>query len=806
MSILGEVLSKLNASEVDPDIRNLALAAIVGEEALDAAIEGDDSALDLAGASAESPPQPDRAYLSAIEVTSFRGVGPTARLELEPGPGLVVVAGRNGSGKSSFSDALEVLLTGDSWRWKDKSAQWKQGWRNLHGEDEPRVAAEFAVEGRRGNTVMWREWDESAKEASQGETLVQPYGEKRTDLEGFGWADAIDLYRPILSYSELGVIAENPASLFDALTGVLGLDEVVVAGERLRQRRLALEKTLKEAKKQLKDEIKPMLEESDDQRAEAVLEAVSTSRWDLDVVEAAASGSGDSDADTGSLRLLAALSAPDPEQVARLAEDLRTVGGELESLEASDAGRSHRLASILRLAVEEHRDHGDRDCPVCGEGRLDSDWLRQASEELKSLEAAAESYRTAVERLDQVMAEARRVLDFDYPDAETAVIDMGVLAEEVGMWSNAPDDPRGLANHLTTRLPPLAAAVESVASTVAEALKEREDAWRPVAIRLSAWIETARAGLEDDTRAKNLKVAEDAIAKVVEDLRSERFEPISAQAIELWRSLRLQSNVELNEVTLAGKGTRRRVDLQVTVDGEEGAALGVVSQGEVNCLALSLFFPRVMLEESPFRFIVIDDPIQAMDPARVDGLAKVFAEVAKQRQLVVFTHDDRLPEALRRLQLPHTLLHVVRRPGSVVELKSRLDPVAQYFLDAIAVEKDEDLPVGVASRVVPGFCRSGIEAACVEAVRRRRIKRGDPHSQVEETLAGRKTTELAALALFDDPDQGGKVLGEINRKWGNSAGDAFRDCQRGSHKGFSGSLRALVDESRKLAEGLRVQS
>src|SRR5690606_25918293 len=63
------------------------------------------------------------------------------------------------------------------------------------------------------------------------------------------------------------------------------------------------------------------------------------------------------------------------------------------------------------------------------------------------------------------------------------------------------------------------------------------------------------------------------------------------QAIGLWASLRLQSNVELTKVELTGARTRRRVDLDVKVDGEDTAALGVVSQGEVNCLALSLFLP-----------------------------------------------------------------------------------------------------------------------------------------------------------------------------------------------------------------------
>ena len=48
--------------------------------------------------------------------------------------------------------------------------------------------------------------------------------------------------------------------------------------------------------------------------------------------------------------------------------------------------------------------------------------------------------------------------------------------------------------------------------------------------------------------------------------------------------------------------TQRRLSLDVKVDGEDGSALGVMSQGELNCLALSLFLPRASMPESPFRF------------------------------------------------------------------------------------------------------------------------------------------------------------------------------------------------------------
>src|SRR5262249_5224672 len=183
-----------------------------------------------------------------------------------------------------------------------------------------------------------------------------------------------------------------------------------------------------------------------------------------------------------------------------------------------------------------------------------------------------------------------------------------------------------------------------------------------------------------------------------------------------------------------GGGPRRRVALEVTVDGVEGAALGVMSQGELHALALSLFVPRATLPESPFRFIVIDDPVQSMDPARVDGLARVLASASADRQVVVFTHDDRLPEAVRRLDIPAEDVDGPRRHDSVVEVRRALAPVGRYLEDALAVAGTAELPSSAAARVVPGLCRLALEAACMEAVRRRRLTRGEPYGDVDRLI------------------------------------------------------------------------
>ena len=148
-----------------------------------------------------------------------------------------------------------------------------------------------------------------------------------------------------------------------------------------------------------------------------------------------------------------------------------------------------------------------------------------------------------------------------------------------------------------------------------------------------------------------LKAAEDWLRSIATTIHNERFEPIKERVKKIWEMLRTQSHVELENVTFQGRSTSRRVSLDVTVDGKLAGALGVMSQGELHSLALALFLPRATLEYSPFRFLLIDDPVQSMDAARVEGLARVLEMVAKKRQVVIFTHDDRLTEAIRRLRI-----------------------------------------------------------------------------------------------------------------------------------------------------------
>ena len=209
----------------------------------------------------------------------------------------------------------------------------------------------------------------------------------------------------------------------------------------------------------------------------------------------------------------------------------------------------------------------------------------------------------------------------------------------------------------------------------------------------------------------------------------------------------------LDAIRLEGDATRRRVELDAEVDGVKAGAFGVMSQGELHALALALFLPRAAAPESPFRFIVLDDPIQAMDPSKVEGFVTVLQELAVDRQIIVLSHDDRLSAAVRRPGIKAQILEVTRGIGSAVVIKEASQPSSRYLDDAFAFAKDENIPVEAKNRVIPGLCRMGLETTAHEIYSARAYSAGQDRQSVEGLL-GRCCQAAAAVGA-------GPVFGQV---------------------------------------------
>ncbi len=786
-ALLGLVVDRI-AERPPPGIAgDLILAAFQGPEAVGATLRGEPGSAtkDRGRAVVASPAPPSAVYLTSIEVEGFRGIGPPTVLTIDPGPGLTLVIGRNGSGKSSFSEALEMVLLGTNQRWEQRVKVWRDGWQNLHHR-HTRVAARFTVDGRRVPLEIARVW--KAGDGVDSPALL--VDGKPAPLDALGWSQPLAGFPPLLSHNELEhALDREQSKLYDALAGILGLGDLAAAQQILRQARLDREHAMKAAREALPS-LLALLEHATDERAGLALAALKQKMWDLDAVAATVDGAalGDERSLLRKLRDLAGVPVLDRERLAAAMGDLRDAHATAERLRGTDAGRAHELASLLERALEVHGHAEDETCPVCGtEGVLTYQWRMRAREHVSELVAGADAVRKAGDMLGNAMRAARQLVTAPpvaLRDGAGAGVDIVATLELWRRWAGvaADDDALALAAHLDAHGPPLIAAVGDLRRAATLELERLERAWRPAAEAILEWLPNGRAAQAAATEVDRLKDAEGWLKDAHDEIRDERFRPIAGAVQENWTELRQDSNVSLGDLRLRGAAAQRRLSLDVKVDGEDGSALGVMSQGELNCLALSLFLPRASMPESPFRFVVIDDPVQAMDPAKVAGLATVLARAAKERQVIVLTHDTRLADAMRALDIAATVIEVVRREQSVVELRRIQDPVQRYIDDAFAVAMSRDVPAE-ALRVVPGFCRLALEAASSLAATRRLLHQGTTYAEVQAILAKPTTLNMwLALALLNDQERSGDVTGFLLKQY-PWAVDAVKECNRGTHSG-----------------------
>lgn len=152
-SLIERVFDHLVDANCSNATADLVLAALEGESALAAVLEGG-PAPDRPE-SARERTAPAGAFLTGLEVEGFRGIGQRTQLTLTPGPGLTVISGRNGSGKSSLAEALECALTGTTARWERRvsNSDFRAAWRNLHHPDVCRIAVSFNEVGQGAATI-----------------------------------------------------------------------------------------------------------------------------------------------------------------------------------------------------------------------------------------------------------------------------------------------------------------------------------------------------------------------------------------------------------------------------------------------------------------------------------------------------------------------------------------------------------------------------------------------------------------------------------------------------------------------------
>jgi energy-coupling factor transporter ATP-binding protein EcfA2 len=800
------VLALADADESLSESARLAvLAALEDPDVLSEALGGAASAHLADSLSAvDKPEHPVGAYLDSVTVSGFRGIGPKIAVPLQPGPGLTVIAGRNGSGKSTLAEALELALTGVNSRWKDKPVVWSQAWRNLHAGEPAQIRIGLTEEGS-GTTTIGVDWPAGELvPVNDAQRWVQRKGQKQEPVGVLGWDTVLPMYRPLLSYDELsGILEGKPSEFYDQLYRLLGLEQLsdainVLDAEvkRLRQPGADLKKAA--------DALKPVLDAHEDARAVIALAQVKKSKPDLDAVRPLITGTAPNV--SPAWEHARQLTVPGVEEAESKCTALRSAAlaaqQEARRVDALAADR----AQLLESSLDFHDQHGDQRCPICGHGTLDEGWAlaaraalerdQSALRDLTAARAESEQARSAV--VTMVRAVARPPLadpDLNALDAARAAYDH--FAElPIG-------DELALADHVETTLPPLRAAYTALAQQASDLLQAREDAWSPVAAELAAWLHKAESTAAVSGQLAVAAEASKWLQGNASQLRNERIAPLAEKSREIWATLRQESNVDLGGIRLEGQKTTRRVVLQAAVDGSDTEAFGVMSQGELQALALAIFIPRATSPESPFRFLVFDDPIQAMDPSKIDGFLEVLTTLAKDRQVIVLTHDNRLPAAIRGSRAPARIVEVARAANSAISIVESTRPATRLLDDAFAIAADDAVPEDIKRSAIPALCREALEVTAWDVYSSKALAAGRSRGEVETAWENAtKTAKRLALALSGNADDDLAV-----DKW-KAGGRARRDTlfvvNKGVHQGVSDYKGAVNDARLAVGDLTRV--
>ena len=631
------------------------------------------------------------AYIKSISAGGFRGIGPQTELPIEEGPGLTVVYGANGSGKSSFVEALDVLLTGGTGRFDGRGPEWRAAWSNLHESAGGNVQATFTVAAAAGDSTsvtLKRSW-------TGNRFMAAAYDESPSRLmTRLGWLTALDQFKPVLGYEELGPLFE---------------EDVIV--------------------------------QYDDEKTPETRDRAATNAWRRTETSLARH-----------IRLRAGVSDPLIERLWATTQKHRKDG-----LQAPFSVELHTLlAGWCRLGELERSMRGPTGIT----------WRKSeiGSAVLSPTGSLMTPGRWDWERIASVPSDAVG----QQIKPSRAVRDFAESAARAGLYA------KGTTRAALAKGGPQATFYPT---------------WRTTQIYLEMLV--------------------DAIYKI-------RLSPFSQRVADIWSAVRPGSAVKFSGLTLRqelGQDDKLtlRASLGLTVDGVEGVERGVLSQGELHTLALSVFLPTMMRTESPFRFAVIDDPVQVMDAHAVDGLAQVLEEAADDLQVIVFTHDERLPKALRSLEIDHTLINVTRSGRSVVECEVVSDPVTQRLADARAEAERPAFDDEFGRRQdVADQCRRAIEAACIRAIRRKLGRLSWSPREIEDevdwAISGQtnSTRHLMALAIFGDRERIADVADYVteHKIWGRRVHRTLSRVNELVHasdadsarKAYAGDLFRLIDD------------
>ncbi|TFD05960.1 AAA family ATPase [Cryobacterium sp. TMT1-66-1] len=662
---------------------------------------------------------PSRVWrIERVSIHNYRGVLNEDPLVLvfDPTPGITVLHGLNGAGKSSISDAVDLALSGNTPAVTGGTAGKAALWDPVHlarGSSSARVEVTLSSGGDR--LVIATVLGQTGETVSHEALLESRNGIAKVNL-GQSWHQALASHQPVFAYASLErrvQLSKDLATYFEGLLALGGsfsaLEETITlrgnaSAEALKRWSAAREAGLRG------------LSDVDKERS-----TVTTSMPLDPVPEPNISDDKDTwlrDAGLTETGLNSpSLPSDARERLAKAATDVRSSIEEFEKAgTTAEQVLSGTLEQLHSDAVDRHLKDGT--CPVCA--TPDSSWLTTLGESVKQHKNLA-TLRTKV-------GDDTKALGTATCELLTAALKIGTQADTTDPINALSSIGQSLLNKFDVARESGIATQHSVLTATAELSDwlcsqgardliteavARTDATKQWRIARARAVESFVTVWEEDGASASESPLWSATSKRVGELRNglRKRRSISLEGKAGARVKELLSDAELQLKSINVLTSKASMEL---VDQNGGQVdLGMLSAGQRNAVLLAPLLASV--DAGPFGFLILDDPVHAFDELRIDRLANSLSKLAETRRVIVLTHDERLKEHLAA-RTNDCDTRLVARSGATgaVEVTDSSHFWDRLLLDARAVLDLSLSETGSTKDVtdaVRGLCRMSVDNA-----------------------------------------------------------------------------------------------
>jgi len=382
----------------------------------------------------------------------------------------------------------------------------------------------------------------------------------------------------------------------------------------------------------------------------------------------------------------------DIKELKRILEEFVQSNGRIEKLEEQkknsekdlkekerEKDRINLLGAIIERAIDYLKSDivTNKDmCPVCGSEKenllqfLEGEYIRSYKGQLEVINREIESKRNELKKIEDLISEYKKIEERKLKAEERYKHVCGNIRNK---WNiSERDDIETRLNHLLNENERMSKEIQELVNKRQEELSKIENRIKDLLevheiLKLRSQREKARAieGTEDFGKLQKKVEEFKRLATQVEDIVSavrratqeeakDKINAVKGKVDEYFK--KMTKHPMISKLDLRVEEDRRTGGNSYNFKDQHGKdIIPILSQGNMNALALSIFLALTASGNSPFGFLMFDDPSQSLGSTEKREFINILNEIAEQKDLVISTMDreffDLIKEHLTRQKI-----------------------------------------------------------------------------------------------------------------------------------------------------------